>query len=139
MKALQFLIFIICTYTNINAKAQGKPYVLKYNRIDYYAPASPNLPAENKTMNLDSKFIIDIEKNFVEILVFYSDGPVKSKYEIKEFSDIKESKEGGKYFTLKCQGNNLATVVIDVNKQVRWIKRTIPHNGIVHKFYNNDE
>jgi len=139
MKTLRFLLIILSNFLVVEAIAQQNPCVLKYNRIDYFAPAGPYLPGENKTMHLNTRITIDTEQKYVEVLTYYSDGPVQSKYEIKEISDLKDSKGDGKYFTLTCQASNYAAVVIDVSEQVHWIKRTIPHNGIIHKYYNYQE
>lgn len=138
MKKIRFLLIILYFFLTNEVVAQQEPYILKYNRIDYFAPASPYLPVENKTMYLNTRITIDTEQRWVEIVTYYSDGPVKSKYEIKSISDLKDSRDG-RYFTLKCQANNYAEVVIDVSEAIEWVRRTIPHNGITHKYYSYSE
>ena len=103
----------------------------EFNKINFFAPATQFSNAINKTSFTKSKTTVFFNENTISILVFYPDEIIKSKYNIEKVNDK------GDYYSFVCLAENSSTVFIDIQKNGNWIKRTVKHNGIIHKFYNN--
>jgi hypothetical protein len=132
MKHFQFLILFcgLFNFTLFGQEQRNEPYSFKFNRIDYFAPAGPYSESMSKIFKCNTYITIDLNVKTVTILTYYSDGPTESTYKIEEVI------EKDNFYRFTCRASNYAEVIIDLDFSVKWIKRTIPHNGIYHKFYN---
>ena len=84
-----------------------------------------------------SSFSVNIfENNKIIIKVNYSDGIVESIYTINIISELIYSQSDGQFYRFTCFASNNAEAVIDISKDVKWVRRKISHNGITHRFYN---
>ena len=127
--------FILMSVLLLNTFLYGQEnnrYFFQYNRIDYFAPAGPYSPSQSKILKNNTYINIDLNLSKVSILTYFSNEPNESVYEIKNISQL----QNNSYFRFTCQASNYAEVIIDIEKSGEWIKRTIPHNGIYHKYYN---
>lgn len=137
MKLKQYLpliiIFFLFNKSMLGQEQNNEPYIYKFNRIDYFSPAGQYSPSSSKVFKSNSYIIIDFVLETITILTYFSDGPTESKYEIQKIT------ENGSSYRIICQASNYAEVIIDLDKSAKWIKRTITHNGIYHKYYNFGE
>lgn len=132
----KILIVISIFFTNSNLFCQEtEPYFFKFNRIDYFAPATSFSPSSSKTFNSNSYITIDLNSEKVTILTYFSDGPTESIYKIIKISEL----QNDDYYRITCKASNYSEITIDLNQNGKWIKRRIPHNGIYHKYYNYDK
>lgn len=99
--------------------------------MSFFAPASQYTKNANQTLRVYSIVEINQIDNVITISVFYDDETIKSKYKIEKITDK------GDYYSLQCLAENYSTSIIDIQKSGIWVKRTIKHNGIIHKFFNN--
>ncbi|WP_373060461.1 hypothetical protein [Zunongwangia sp. H14] len=130
------LVIIFIFSLKAFTQEETEPYYFEYNRIKYFAPAGPISNAESKILKYNSYITIDLNIGQVIILTYSSDGPNKSIYEIKNISELQTNKGNGQFFILDCRASNHAKVLIELSYSGEWIKRTIPHNGIYHKYYS---
>ena len=135
MKQYLFLTLFFCLFslTLFGQEESNEPHFFKFNRIDYFAPAGPYSPSTSKVFKSNSYITIDLNLKTVTILTYFSDGPTESTYKIEKIT------ENDSFYRITCQANNYAEVIIDLDYSSKWIKRTIPHNGIYHKYYNYGE
>ena len=138
MKSKIFTLFSISLFSLISniSYSQNEPYYYVFNTVNYFAPADSHSTTINKTSYEQSEVTIDLNTNKIIIKVNYSDGPVESIYTIKKVSELNYSQSDGQFYTFTCLASNYAEVIIDVNKEAKWVRRKITHNGITHKYYN---
>ena len=125
-------VILILVYTTNLYSQEDKPYLYKFNRIDYYAPGSQYLPSTKKTLKNNSYITIDFNLQKITIISYFSNEPTESIYKIEKVSKL----QNNEYYRITCLASNYAEVIIDLNTKGRWIKRKISHNGIYHKYYN---
>ena len=135
MKHYLFFTLFYCLFSFIlfGQEQNNGPYFFKFNRIDHFAPAGPYSPSTSKVFKSNSYITIDLNLKTVTILTYFSDGPTESIYKIEKITENKS------FYRITCLASNYAEVIIDLDFSSKWIKRTISHNGIYHKYYNYGE
>lgn len=126
MKYLFIIIFFIGT--SINAQ---NIYEYKFSKIEYFAPASMNLPQQNEILYTPSIITLDTNNHIIHISTLHTDNEIiKNTYRIKSITDL------GELYKFVCIASNYSEVLIEVNTKSNWIRRTVIHNNITHKYYN---
>lgn len=137
MKSLcRFSLIIILSLPfrfHLIGQENNEPYVLKFNRVDFFVPSYSHSISKSETLKNISYITIDFNLKKITILTFFSDGPSESIYTFQNTIDK------GNFYRIICQASNYAEVIIDIENSAKWISRTITHNGIYHKYYNYGE
>ena len=138
MKSKKNIVFTILLFCLINSASysQDKAYYYVFNTLNYFAPADKYFSSKNETSYEKTEVIIDFKNNKIIIKVNYSDGIVESIYTINKISELIYSQSDGQFYRFTCFASNNAEAVIDISKDVKWVRRKISHNGITHRFYN---
>jgi|SRR5690554_2583005 len=126
-------IFIIVLFFNLDvtsAQDGNRPFVFQFNKIEYYSPANIHFPSKSEIIENNSIITVDLDLESIEIISLYHPAPAKSTYRIKEIYERET------FIRFICEANNYAEIIIDLDSSLNWVKRTVIHNGIYHKFYN---
>ena len=130
-----FNILIILFAVLPSLKAQSSPIVVEYNRIHAIVPPDIVSQGTNKIFKTYSVITIDFDYSLIKTYYGINRYPAESIYRIESISGLKPSKGEGEYFVFTCSASNYATVIFEVKKEMKWIKRYVPHNHITHIFY----
>lgn len=123
-------LFIIIFFIGINIKAQNI-FEFKFTKIEYFTPASINLPQKNEILNNKSIITLNLDNQSINISTLYPDNEIiESNYQIKSLINI-----NGIYKYI-CLASNYSEVIVEINTKSNWIRRTVTHNNITHKYYN---